>query len=571
MSAIRPRSAALLALPLLLMSNVTTSPVLAADSPVAAGEALLAKIAAGDFETLDEVVCAEFLDDIRAQFDPASRIGVLPEGMDLEAFLSNLSVRIEDGAVELLSEEAETATVRLTGTMSLSFFGIAESEPIDEELTVTAEDGEWLVCEDLGFGGSGMGDESLVSTEGLCAALTIEELDALGPLQYDSSFSGPDSCTYQSSSLETGFYNVNLYIEPGTLDTFRQWFPGGVDSTVAGAPAYGSDAQLWVELPDQELLAVAAYVDEGSQPEGFDALAYATAIAEIALPRMPGVERFDYGAFEPDLVGDSDPLQGIDLCAALSLDQLNAMSPLSYDATEGGPGSCSYTNSDFTRGLHFVSTNYSSGSLEDLKPIFTDGQDLTVAGLPAYYAVEQLWVDVDGGLLSVAAFIGGSPGSEDMDGLEYASGIATAVIAALPDLAAESGAEPGEATLGGHLCDLVSVDEMAALGLPLDSLTAVSDTACTYDTDAGTHALSISLEDADLDLVRQLYPDGQELTVAEHAAYTDGRSLWVALEPGVLAIEPDLGLSAVAASLDRVSYATSVAELLLSRLPPSGA
>ena len=564
MTVIRPVSIGVLLVLTQLLASAPAMPVLAADSPVAAGEALLAKLASGDFDTLDEVVCAEQAEAVRAQFDPASQLGELPEGMDLEALFSSLSISIEDGAVELLSEEAEAATLRLTGTMNVSFFGMSESEIIDEEIEVVLEAGEWLVCEDLGLMGSGSADTmAMVSEDGLCAALSIDELNALGALQYDSSFSGPDSCTYQSSSLDDGFYNVGLYVQSGTLEQWQEWYPGGTDATVAGTPAYGADSQLLVALPEDEILTVAPFVDDASQPEGFDALAYATLIAEIALPRMPDVERFDFGAFEPELPVEPEPSQAIDLCEALSLEQLDALSPLQFDSVDGGADYCSYSNTDPAAGFHFVNTSLTPGSLDDFKLFFSDGQELIVADRPAYYAIEQLWVSLDEGVLSVAAFPAGSPGSEDMDSLAYASEIAAIVIAALPGLQADLATESGAGTAGASLCELVDIEAVNALGLAYEAA-AASARGCDYST--SSYALRITLEDADLARVREVFPGGADLEVVGRAAYGDGRSVWVALDEGVLTVEPAFGLAEATTGLDRVAYALSVAELVLERL-----
>jgi len=549
----------------LALSLTLALPATAADSPVAAGEALLAKLASGDYATLDEVVCAAQAEAVRAQFDPASQLEDLPEGMDVEELLSSLEISIEDGAVELISEEGESATVRLTGNMSFSFLGMSESEAIDEEVEVVLEDGEWLVCGDLGLGGSGTSEPGgFVSEDGLCAALTIDELNALSPLQYDSSFSGMDGCTYQSASSQAGFYNVSLSIGSGTLEQWRQFFSGGVDLTVAGSPAYSADSQLFVELPDEEVLTVSPFVDEETRPEGFDVLAYATQIAEIALPRVPDVERFDFGSFDSEPFEQPQPIEEVDLCAALTLEELNALSPQPFDGVERQFSSCTYSSSDLASGFRVVSTSLNPDStLETFAMFFPDGEELTVADHSAYYALEQLFVEVDGEVFSVAAFIDDGSGEGDLTNRDYAVQIAEIVVPRLPGLAASDGTESTGADTDTSLCDLIGLDDVNTLGLTYD--TADGDaTSCDFTT--SQHALRVLIEEADLDLVRSAFPGGSDTTVAGRAAYSDGRSLWVALDAGILTVDPLFALSTAPEGLDRVAYATSVAELVLERL-----
>jgi hypothetical protein len=346
---------------------------------------------------------------------------------------SGISIEVADAVIEVLGEEGDAAVVRLTGTLSTDVMGLVDEEAIDVELTVVREDGEWLVCDDLpepsGDGGPDL-SLGLASDEGVCATVTLDELNALGALQYDSSFVGFESCTYLSSSIGQGLPLVTVYLRGGDLEEVKQSFPGGDETSILGHAAYGQGSQLWVELPEGVLeVAPELFGDPGI--EGFDPLAYAAQIAEIAIPRVPDVEVEDLGGFVSPPPAEPDA-SALDLCQAMTLDALNGLSPLQFDLVEGGPDFCNYSATDFASGLHYVSTSLTPGTVDEFKLYFPDGEAVEVAGRPAYWALEQLWVQLDEGVLAVSAYLTGSPAAEGLSSLDFASVVAALILERLP-------------------------------------------------------------------------------------------------------------------------------------------
>ncbi|MEX1295011.1 MAG: hypothetical protein AB1Z67_02455, partial [Candidatus Limnocylindrales bacterium] len=136
----RSRAAALtVATTLALVAGATAMPATAADSPEAAVNELLDAVEAADFGAVDTLVCEAERAAVRAQLDPAEAIG-LDEARELITF------RIGERAVEVTAEDGDTATVMLTGTMSMDV-GEAEVEAVAMTL-LEAEMGE-LSDEDL--------------------------------------------------------------------------------------------------------------------------------------------------------------------------------------------------------------------------------------------------------------------------------------------------------------------------------------------------------------------------------------------------------------------------------------
>ena len=239
----RSRAGGLAAAFSLALVGAVAVPALAADSPEAAVNELVDAITSGDYAAIDTLVCEEEREAVRAQLDPGEAMGL--EGDDLP-----ISFNIEDRAVELISEDGDTATVALTGTMSIDVaeedieaialemmgaeFGelseedieamlpfvqmaFSQTTPLDEEITVVREDGAWLVCGGLGQPAEDLdyGIEPSVSEAGLCGLVLPDELSGLGPVQYDSSNGFADSCTYSTSDYDTYQYTT-VSVEFGT-------------------------------------------------------------------------------------------------------------------------------------------------------------------------------------------------------------------------------------------------------------------------------------------------------------------------------------------------------------------
>jgi hypothetical protein len=153
-------------------------PMPAAD-PVAAVDAFLDALDAGQWSSLPALACSAERDSFASSYDPAAQTYFSPEAV--EVLFEALGVDVIDRVVRLASREGDTATVTLAGTLSwtiadegLESFVDAlaadaspapteaekaqavqdlrvglESRVLAPELRVVAEAGGWLLCTDI--------------------------------------------------------------------------------------------------------------------------------------------------------------------------------------------------------------------------------------------------------------------------------------------------------------------------------------------------------------------------------------------------------------------------------------
>ncbi|MFN8621499.1 MAG: hypothetical protein U0869_12215 [Chloroflexota bacterium] len=198
-------ASALLALPLVL---VPAAGALAAEpsatDPVASINGLLDALVGKDFGSLGGFICADRRAVLLDQLDLPT--GYQAIGVDATAFLAALQPAITDRSVTLVSQDATSAEVAITGTLSytvddaalrdllkqvLGVQGLDTSDAsIDENLpdardqlqagldlaspdtTVMLEDGHWVLCDD--FAGIATTDEPLPSLLEPSAAPAVE-------------------------------------------------------------------------------------------------------------------------------------------------------------------------------------------------------------------------------------------------------------------------------------------------------------------------------------------------------------------------------------------------------------
>ena len=402
MSPTHSRAGGLAAALSLTLVGALALPAVAADSAEGAVNELIDAVEAGDFESIDALVCEAEREAVREQLDPGGSMG-------LSADEFPLTLQVEDRALEVISEDGDEVTIRLTGTMSMNVeeddiealalamleadmgdelseediemmlpfmtMAFTQTVPMDEEITVVNEDGEWLICGGLGEASADdvdfdddFGGVAEVEPEGVCGLATAEEVTAAGVLQYDAG-SGWEltSCSYQN--WET-YHNATVTVE---LDTDAAYAAGayGADREleVAGGPAFTSDydnAPLIVQVgPD--MLRVEVWPPDPA-PDGYDGLQQATAIAELFAPRV--------AESREDLIEPVKPLLcdlgfAADLEAALDL-------PMHSGSVDG-----EYCNFE-SRDAMSVRANVSEGALDDLLTWYPDSQETTIAGLPAF-------------------------------------------------------------------------------------------------------------------------------------------------------------------------------------------
>ena len=140
MSPTRSRAAGLaVAASLAILAGGIAAPAVAADSPEEAVNQLLDASVTGDYEAIDALVCEAERAAVRSMLDPS-------EAMDMELARELITFDIEDRSVEVLSEDDQEATVRLTGTMSM---GVGDGDVEAVAMALLEEDLGELSEEDI--------------------------------------------------------------------------------------------------------------------------------------------------------------------------------------------------------------------------------------------------------------------------------------------------------------------------------------------------------------------------------------------------------------------------------------
>lgn len=445
----RSRTASLAAvMSVALAAAGMSAPAAAADSPEAAVNDFFDLVQRGDFADLESVVCATDVPGVREAFDIGASLGL--EG---DAAADVLSIEVRDRSVDLLSEEGDQARLRVAATISMQvpddqveglvramlsadqgpddpppsdddvqmmvgLMGSAlnQTSPLDEEVTVVQESGEWLVCGGLveppdepepGF-------EPAVSTDGACALASPQELTALGPLAYDSSMGFETFCSFSSSDF-TDYHQVSIEIG---LDRSAENLAAayGADQVVsaAGYPALASGPDSFARIliaqvgPDTMTISVG---EPETPPDGFDWLDHATAVAELVIPRLPGLREELAG---PTPAPTPEPTPEVPLCDTALMDELNALTGLGFDETTSDGSSCQFVSTDMEPGLHFVYAYVSDAKLDDYLLWLQDAEETTIAGQRAIVAGNQTIVELPDGARVLDASVGLDTGDNSL-------------------------------------------------------------------------------------------------------------------------------------------------------------
>jgi hypothetical protein len=449
-------SASVLALTLVLASLAVASPVSAADSPVAAVEALVDKIGSGGFDSLDGVVCAAEQDAVRNQFDIASQFSDVA-GLNAGS-VDAISMGITDVLTELVTQESDEARVWLRARVTLTIApelarefvrsiageelsdanldslmpsmmsAFTQPQDVDEVLRLVREGGEWLVCDDFtGEAGDGdLPDSSglvpQISLEGLCGLITINQVNALGTLVFDSSVGAEDYCSYSATDPDAHHSLTANVDRIDSLEDYRGITGEAEAVSVAGQPAFVLEDTLYVGLPDGSTLQASISLDPDAATE-VDGVAYLLAFGDLLVSNIPESEEPDPIDPAPLDVAPVDiPSSEDSLCRLLELDAINALSPLQYDDVfDGGSELCVYSSSALDGGSHTLSIYREVFSLAGLRTIFPDGIDSTVGGLPAFSDATTLWLETGTGILAISPLFDDEPQPVGMDHLEFAA------------------------------------------------------------------------------------------------------------------------------------------------------
>jgi hypothetical protein len=598
------------------------APVVAADDPETVVNELFDAVEAGDFAAVESLVCETERAAVREMIDPGAQMGV-----DASSLAEALTFAVEDRGVTVLSNDGETAIVEVTGTMSMNVdeddigelarnlliadmgedisaedlemmmpfmeMAFSQSLPLDEELTLVVEDGQWLVCGGLGEAPEepDYGFELQISSEGVCALASPDELSALGTLEYDSSIGFETFCTYSSSDWES-YHSTSVSLE---LDRDAENVAAayGADQRleVGGAPAWapgpeGFGTNLITQVGSDMLVVTVAPPE--TPPEGFDWLTQATLVTELVMPRIADA-RVELAGPTP---GPTPvPTPEISLCEALTLEELNAATGLGFDEASGDSSYCGYSSFDGEPGFHNVSTSLLELSLEDYATWIPELEEATVADLRALVTANQLVVELPGAayLLTVSGFVDNADESATLttpEALRLVAemalpGITAPTPTSTEDIDAEAPAESLEdpepallqddyPALAGAMCDYLDLDAVNGLGLlAFDTENSFYDEHCwlsQQDLAGGYSELSAMLDIFGIAEMRDAAPGGTDLTVAGRPAYLSELGLQVETSAGPVAFSALLGNEVLDAGLTAADLMVPVAELVVTAL-----
>ena len=598
------------------------TPALAAGSPVEAVEQFLEIADRGDFDALDDVVCAAEQVAIREAFDFGAQLGL---GGD-DALADGLSFDIQDRVVEVVSESGDTAVVSVSAVMLMSvadedvddivralleaeqgpddppvsdedvelmsgFMGSAlnQTQPIDEELSVVREGGEWLVCSGLFDEPEepGFDTEPTVSTEAMCGIASPAELSALGPLEYDSAAGFGEFCSFFTSDYDRYHTTSVGLVSDYELESFAAAY-GADQPAVVGdfeALATGADAfsnQLLVQVGD-DILQVALSIDYDA---GTDWLSQAKLIAELLAPRIPATKEAIYGpAPEPT----PEPTPQIPLCTSLSLEDLNAATGLGFDDASGDSLYCGYTSIDGDPGFHNVTVSLAESRLDDFRTWLPEATDATLAGQPALLTEYQVVVELEGGayVASISGFVDPSDETATIDSTEMMALVAELLVPAIdvpePTISAEDRAaldalqaeldalaQAPIAGLSGPLCDYVDLDAINALGIleynEVSSMYAGQCAVAQTASEQQFHTVTVLADAGGLEELSATYPDGTEFTVAGRPAFLIGSDLYVETPVGTFGFFVLLPDQAIVDGLEPGDVGIPIAELVIAAI-----
>jgi hypothetical protein len=260
------------------------------------------------------------------------------------------------------------------------------------------------------------------------------------------------------------------------------------------------------------------------------------------------------------------------MCGIVTPDEIGAFSPIELVSNVGEGDFCQWIAADENGYISIDVGLLRDTSLDDYREADPAAQELTVAGLPAIGSAGQLYVAVDGGVLSVVPYLADGP-DPSADPIALAVDVAELVIPRLGQLPSpDVDDQPASPSGVGALVDCGTIDLEALNALSpvhYDSVSG-SDGSCAFlstDIEAGSPFLSVtfdttsSIEDIDL-----LFPDGTEGEVDGHRSFAAVDILWVELDDGLLTVMPVFAGSPDAAGLDVYAYASDAARVVIAAI-----
>jgi hypothetical protein len=313
---VRPRRSPLLVLALLIAGRLPgAGGAAAAGTPVGAVDALLDAIVARDAAAIEAVACDGFGVTVADALDPIRGLGAA-DGADGMALAAAVMLRIDDRAVAVVEEAADTATVSVAGRLHAAVdpeiartwvAGRLEAagQPTDEasvdasldaflaalavgrDLATTADvvrtDGDWRVCGGLSVATPG---EPTAVRADLCALASIDEIVAASGLPVTEAWASEDACTWADATATTEPFSITVLLLDGELEPLQGVWKPGRDLEIAGQSTWATRNGTWVKL-DDGLLAVLPTLEWSAATQDADPIAVAVGVAELLVPRLP--------------------------------------------------------------------------------------------------------------------------------------------------------------------------------------------------------------------------------------------------------------------------------------------
>jgi len=322
----------------------------------------------------------------------------------------------------------------------------------------------------------------------LCYALTPEEVSAAAPGTYEAQGGFPGTCSWHGTSAAGEAVDVILYSFAGSTSDLTV-DPRVVETTMAGYPAVTMTdtttdppgGAVGIEVEGDLVMVTVSTGDPA-----IDLLAAASQLAPIAVGRVA-----EGGSSEPEAGGAPVGTHG-DPCSLFSTDALSELMGTTLSVIPDVE-SCRWDSAD---GASSVVVSFAEGGLTTLKTMYPDGEDITVAGQPAYQIDQSFpglaaWqVDIDLGPDTMSLLVTST--DETMD-------VAT-IARELTETAFESGLQVLPEPEGVvAACQLATPEEIAAAA-GIDAKLTVLDyeTACTYEGGKGNRHVMIyvAMQDA---------------------------------------------------------------------------
>jgi hypothetical protein len=91
-----------------------------------------------DLNSAEDLVCQRQQEEVRQILEPFGQVTQLDEAFSLS---------FEDLVFEERNNDGQTAVIRVTGSVTLSFLGQEETQPVNEEHILMNENGRWVICD----------------------------------------------------------------------------------------------------------------------------------------------------------------------------------------------------------------------------------------------------------------------------------------------------------------------------------------------------------------------------------------------------------------------------------------